>query len=63
MFSSQPESTEDVRVNDKIAHVGVNQHCTLTHMLKASFLYFPSPWVEKYLHQDEGTFKRAVFTN
>ena len=32
MFSSQRDSTEDVWVNDKIAHVGVNQRCALTHM-------------------------------
>lgn len=34
MFSSQLDSTEDVWVNDKIAHVGVNQRCALTHMQK-----------------------------
>lgn len=40
--SFQSESTQDVWVRDKIAHVGVNQHCALTRMLKTSFLYFPS---------------------
>ena len=61
MFSSQLDSTEDVWVNDKIAHVGVNQRCALTHMQKTKQnkkkqkktqtprLYSPSIWAEKYL--------------
>lgn len=53
MLSSQLDSynTEDVRVNDKIACVGVKQHCTLTRMQKkpvSSTSYYFS--VEKYLH-------------
>lgn len=58
MFSSQLDSTEDAWVNDKIAHVGVNQRCALTHMQKnkkrnkktqTPRLYSPSIWAEKYL--------------
>lgn len=37
MSSFQLESTQDVWVSDKIANVGVNQHCALTHMLKPLF--------------------------
>lgn len=34
--------------------VGESALCFDTHN-KTSFLYFPSHWTGKYLHQDEGT--------